>query len=100
MSIPENVEQGFKRVSAEIAGRTLTLETGRLAQLSMGAVTVQYGDSLVLTSAIGEKEAKEDMGFFPLTVDYEERMFAAGKIRVASRSAKVARPRPRFSLAD
>ncbi|MCO5215133.1 MAG: polyribonucleotide nucleotidyltransferase [Thermomicrobiales bacterium] len=80
MSIPENVEQGFKRVSAEIAGRTLTLETGRLAQLSMGAVTVQYGDSLVLTSAIGEKEAKEDMGFFPLTVDYEERMFAAGKI--------------------
>lgn len=80
MSIPESVEQNFRRVSKEIAGRTLTLETGRLAGLSMGAVTVQYGDSLVLTSAIGEREPKEDMGFFPLTVDYEERMFAAGKI--------------------
>ncbi len=80
MSIPQEVEQKFKSVSAEIGGRTLTLETGRLAQLSSGAVTVRYGDSMVLTSAIGEREAKEDMGFFPLTVDYEERMFAAGKI--------------------
>lgn len=80
MSIPHEVEQQFKSVSTEIAGRTLTLEVGRLAQLSMGAVTVRYGDSMVLTSAIGEREAREDMGFFPLTVDYEERMFSAGKI--------------------
>lgn len=80
MSLPEHVEQKITSVSAEIAGRTLTIETGRLAGLSMGAVTVRYGDSMVLTSAIGEREAKEDMGFFPLTVDYEERMYAAGKI--------------------
>ncbi len=80
MSLPEHVEQKIAAVSAEIAGRTLTIETGRLAGLSMGAVTVRYGDSMVLTSAIGEREPKEDMGFFPLTVDYEERMYAAGKI--------------------
>ncbi|MCA9834770.1 MAG: polyribonucleotide nucleotidyltransferase [Thermomicrobiales bacterium] len=80
MTLPESVQQNIHTVSAEIAGRTLTLETGRIAGLSTGAVTVRYGDSLVLTSAIGEREAKEDMGFFPLTVDYEERMFAAGKI--------------------
>lgn len=80
MTLPEYAQEKIKSVSAEIAGRTLTLETGRIAGLSMGAVTVRYGDSMVLTSAIGEREAKEDMGFFPLTVDYEERMFAAGKI--------------------
>lgn len=80
MTLPEHVQQKIASVSTEINGKTLTLETGRLAGLSMGAVTVRYGDSMVLTSAIGERQAKEDMGFFPLTVDYEERMYAAGKI--------------------
>ncbi len=80
MSLPQEVEQKIKSVSTEIAGRTLTLETGRLAGLSMGAVSVRYGDTMVLSSAIGEREVKADRGFFPLTVDYEERMFAAGKI--------------------
>lgn len=80
MAIPESVQAQIKSVSTEINGRTLTLETGRIAGLAMGAVTVRYGDSMVLTTVVGEKEAKEDMGFFPLTVDYEERMFAAGKI--------------------
>lgn len=80
MSLPQDVEQQIKSVSTEIAGRTLTIETGRIAGLSSGAVTVRYADSMVLTSAIGEREAREDMGFFPLTVDYEERMYAAGKI--------------------
>ena len=80
MSLPEHVQARITTVSAEINGRTLTLETGRLAGLAMGAVTVRYGDSMVLTTAVGEREAKEDMPFFPLTVDYEERMYSAGKI--------------------
>jgi polyribonucleotide nucleotidyltransferase len=80
MPLPQDVQQQIKTVSTELAGRTLTLETGRIAGLAMGAVTVRYGDSMVLTTAIGEREPKEDMGFFPLTVDYEERMYAAGKI--------------------
>jgi polyribonucleotide nucleotidyltransferase len=80
MTVPQQVQENIKSVSAEINGRTLTLETGRIAGLAMGAVVVRYGDSMVLSTAVGEKEAREDMGFFPLTVDYEERMYAAGKI--------------------
>ena len=63
-----------------IAGRDMIFETGRIAGLADGAVTVRYGDSLVLSTAEGESEPREGMDFFPLTVDYEERMFAAGKI--------------------
>jgi polyribonucleotide nucleotidyltransferase len=78
--IPESVQQQVKSVSLEINGRTLTLETGLLAEQAMGAVVVRYGDSMVLTTVVGDREAREDLPFFPLTVDYEERMFAAGKI--------------------
>jgi polyribonucleotide nucleotidyltransferase len=67
-------------VSAEIAGRTLTLEAGRFAEQADGAVTVRYGDTLLLATVVGAKEAREGIDFFPLTVDYEEKMYAAGKI--------------------
>jgi polyribonucleotide nucleotidyltransferase len=80
VTIPESVQAQIKSVSAEINGRTLTLETGRIAGLAMGAVTVRYGDSVVLSTVVGERGPKEDLPFFPLTVDYEERMFAANKI--------------------
>ena len=59
---------------------SLVFEVGRMASLADGAVIVRYGDSVVLSTAEGEAEAREGMDFFPLTVDYEERMFAAGKI--------------------
>src|SRR5215207_5616241 len=68
------------RVQEEIAGRTLTLETGLIAQQADGAAVVRYGDSIVLTTVVGEREPNASVGFFPLTVDYEERMYAAGKI--------------------
>lgn len=80
MTVPDYVQENIHTVSTEIGGQTLTLETGRVAGLAMGAVTVRFGDSMVLSTVVGEREAREDMGFFPLTVDYEERMFAAGKI--------------------
>ena len=63
----------------ELGGRTLTLETGKLAGLAGGAVTVRYGDSLVLGTA-NRSEPRPGLDFFPLTVDFEERMYAAGKI--------------------
>jgi polyribonucleotide nucleotidyltransferase len=63
-----------------IAGRDLIFETGRIAGLADGAVMVKYGESVVLSTAEAEDEPREGMDFFPLTVDYEERMFAAGKI--------------------
>ena len=70
----------IKTAAAEIAGRTLTLETGRLAEQAHGAVVVRYGDTVVLATAVGDREPKEQTDFFPLTVDYEEKMYAAGKI--------------------
>lgn len=63
-----------------VAGRTLSIETGRLAKQADGAVLVRYGDSVVLTAAVSEKNAKPGQGFFPLTVEYRERTYAAGKI--------------------
>ena len=65
--------------SREIGGKTLTIELGRYAEESNGAVVVRYGDTIVLTTANSAK-AREGIDFFPLTVDYEERLYAAGKI--------------------
>jgi len=69
-----------KTVSCEVAGRKLTLETGKLAKQASAAVTVRYGDTIVLVTAVNSSEVREGADFLPLTVDYEERMYAAGKI--------------------
>ncbi len=63
----------------EIGGKTLSIETGRFAKQSNGAVMVRYGDTMVLVTAVAAKEAKEDIDFLPLSVEYRERSFAAGK---------------------
>ncbi len=67
-------------VSVEIGGREITFETGKLAKQADGAVVVRSGDTMVLATAQGRMEAREGADFFPLTVDVEERMYAAGKI--------------------
>jgi polyribonucleotide nucleotidyltransferase len=64
----------------EWAGRTLTLETGRMARQADGAVLATYGDTTVLATAVSMKEVKPGMDFFPLTVNYQEKYYAAGKI--------------------
>ncbi len=73
-------ERQIHSVSMELAGRTLTLETGRFAEQANGAVVVRYGDTMLLVTAVASKEPRADADFFPLTVDYEEKMYAAGKI--------------------
>jgi len=65
---------------AEIGGKVFSMEAGKLAEQADGAVIVRYGDSVVLATAVASKEPREGADFFPLTVDYEERMYAAGKI--------------------
>jgi polyribonucleotide nucleotidyltransferase len=67
-------------VSLEWAGRTLTIETGQVARQADGAVMVQYGDTIVLATAVFAKEAKPGQDFFPLTVNYQEKYFASGRI--------------------
>ena len=70
----------FKTYSMELAGRTLTIETGKLAELANANVLVRYGDTVVMVNVVASKEPREGIDFFPLSVDYEEKMYAAGKI--------------------
>src|SRR5436853_4866422 len=72
--------QGPTRVSVTVGDREITLETGKLAKQADGAVVVRSGDTMVLATAQGRTEGREGADFFPLTVDVEERMYAAGKI--------------------
>jgi len=67
-------------VSMELGGRTLTMETGELARQASGSVFIRYGDTCVLAAATLSQNPREGVDFLPLTVDYEERMYAAGKI--------------------
>ena len=64
----------------QLGGRTLTIENGKMAKQANGAVLVRYGDTVVLMTATASAEPREGVDFFPLTVDYEEKMYAAGKI--------------------
>jgi polyribonucleotide nucleotidyltransferase len=67
-------------VSLEWAGRTLTIETGQVARQADGAVMVTYGDTVLLATAVFAKEAKPGQDFFPLTVNYQEKYYASGRI--------------------
>lgn len=68
-----------KKFQMEIAGRTLSFSTGKIARQSCGAVMVQYGDTVLLSTVNRSKEPRKDGDFFPLTVDYIEKFYAAGK---------------------
>src|SRR5487761_2334706 len=68
------------RESLDWAGRKLTLETGRIARQADAAVLATYGETTVLATVVGAKSAKPGQDFFPLTVDYQEKAFAAGRI--------------------
>jgi len=72
----------FNTIVEEIqwGGRKLTLETGRVARQADGAVLATYGETVVLATVVGEREPRPDLDFFPLTVNYQEKYFAAGKI--------------------
>ena len=64
----------------QLGGRTFTVETGKMAKQANGAVLVRYGDTVVLVATTASKEPREGTDFFPLTVDYEEKMYAVGKM--------------------
>lgn len=64
----------------ELGGRKLVIENGKMAKQANGAVLVRYGDTVVLVTATASAEPRQGVDFFPLTVDYEEKMYAAGKI--------------------
>ena len=68
------------QVSVQVGNQEITFETGKLAKQADGAVVVRSGETMVLATAVGRSEAREGADFFPLTIDVEERMYAAGKI--------------------
>ncbi len=70
----------LKKMGINIRDTELSLETGRIAKQADASVSVQYGDTIVLATIVSSKEPWDGFGFFPLTVDYQEKAYAAGKI--------------------
>ena len=70
----------FKVYETEVAGRKLSIETGKICGLTNGSVMVRYGETVVMVNVTAAKEPKEGIDFFPLSVDYEEKLYAVGKI--------------------
>lgn len=70
----------MKKIEIEIRGKKLFFETGKIAKQADGAVVAQYGDTVVLATAVSDKSPRKGLDFFPLTVDYQEKAYSAGKI--------------------
>lgn len=70
----------FKKYTTKLAGKDLSIETGKIAGLANGSVMVRYGDTVVMVNVTASKEPREGIDFFPLSVDYEEKLYAVGKI--------------------
>src|SRR3989338_7059391 len=71
----------IEKIEADLSGKTFFLETGLLAQQANGSILAKLGDTVVLATAVMGKKIRDDMDYFPLLVDYEERLYAAGKIK-------------------
>lgn len=78
--LTEQIVSQIRSYTTEIGGKTLTIETGRFAEQAGGAVTVRMGDTLVFATATMSSSVREGIDFFPLSVDYEEKLYAAGRI--------------------
>ena len=76
---PHGGHSCFKTVEIDLNGRVITIETGKIAKQANGAVVVRSGDSVVLVTACSNEEPKANASFFPLTVDYREYTYAAGR---------------------
>jgi polyribonucleotide nucleotidyltransferase len=70
----------YQKFQTEVSGKTLTVETGKLAEQADGAVLIRSGDTVLLVTAVASKQPREGIDFFPLTCDYEEKLYAAGRI--------------------
>jgi|GEM_PF-2667460 len=81
-------------------GKELSLETGRIARQADGAVLIKYAGTTVLCTACAKKEPKEGVDFFPLTVTYQEKQYAAGKIQVVSSNVKLDQLRKKLYFLD
>ncbi len=88
----------YKKIEVELGGRTLTIETGKIAKQASGAAVVTYGETVVLVTAVGAREAKPDIDFLPLTVEYQERFYAVGRIPGSFFRREIGRPTEKETL--
>lgn len=82
----------YKKVELELGGRTLTVETGKMAKQASGSVVVTYGETVVLVTAVASREARASVDFLPLTVEYQERFYAVGRIPGSFFRREIGRP--------
>jgi polyribonucleotide nucleotidyltransferase len=82
----------YKKVEAEIGGRMLTIESGKMARQANGSVLVTYDETVVLVTATAAKEPKPNMGFLPLTIEYQERFYSVGRIPGSFFRREIGRP--------
>jgi len=88
----------MKRFLTELSGRVLTIEAGKVAKQAGGAVTVSYGDTVVLVTAVASDQVREGIDFLPLTVDYHEMLYAAGRIPGSFFRREIGRPSEKETL--
>jgi polyribonucleotide nucleotidyltransferase len=88
----------YKKVEAEIGGRTLTIESGKMARQANGSVLVTYDETVVLVTATAAKEQKPNMGFLPLTIEYQERFYSVGRIPGSFFRREIGRPTEKETL--
>ncbi len=70
----------FNRVETEVGGKTISIETGKIAKQASGSIVIQCGETVVLVTVVGAKESKPEMGFLPLTIEYQEKLASVGRI--------------------
>ena len=88
----------YKKVEAEIGGKKLTIESGKMAKQANGSVLVTYDETVVLVTATAAKAPKPNMGFLPLTIEYQERFYAVGKIPGSFFRREIGRPTEKETL--
>lgn len=88
----------YKKVETEIGGKKLTIESGKIAKQAGGSVIVTYGETVVLVTATAATQPKPDIDFFPLTVEYQERLYAVGKIPGSFFRREIGRPSEKETL--
>ncbi len=85
-------------LKVEIGGKSLSIETGRVAKQASGSVVVQYGETIVLVTAVSAEDTRPDAGFLPLTVEYQEKIYAAGRIPGNYFRREIGRPSEKETL--
>jgi polyribonucleotide nucleotidyltransferase len=88
----------YKKVEADIGGRTLSIESGKMARQANGSVLVTYDETVVLVTATAAKENKPEMGFLPLTIEYQERFYSVGRIPGSFFRREIGRPTEKETL--